>query len=118
MKHAAIAFVSAGLLSIFALHAPDAMAADSANDCVRMREAQSGDGLTLAIDNNCDRGLSCSVSWTVQCETATGRITRRSKDGARFVVRASASQAATASASTCGDNWKIEDVSWDCSPLK
>ena len=107
-----------GLLSVLALRAPDVQAADSANDCVRMREGQSSEGLTLAIDNNCDRGLSCSLSWTVQCESATGKVTRRSKEGARFVVGASASQSTTASARSCGDSWRIDDVSWDCAPTK
>ena len=107
-----------GLLSVLALRAPDAGAADSANDCVRMREGQSAEGLTLAVDNNCDRSLSCSLSWTVQCESATGRVTRRSKEGARFVVAASQSQAATASARSCGDNWRIDEVSWQCAPLR
>ncbi|MBX3225434.1 MAG: hypothetical protein KF795_33320 [Labilithrix sp.] len=119
MKRAAPAtFAVLGLLSLLALRAPDARAAESANDCVHLREGQSGDGLSLAIDNNCDRGLSCSLSWIVQCESATGKVTRRSKDGARLVVEASGSRTATASAKSCGDNWRIEDVSWDCAPLK
>lgn len=113
-----ILIAALGLLSLLALQAPDVRAADSANDCVHMREGQSSDGLTLAIDNNCDRGLSCTLSWTVQCETATGKVTRRSKEGARFVIGPSASQSTTASARSCGDNWRIDDVSWACNPTK
>lgn len=119
VKRATPAIITAlGLLSVLALRAPDVSAADSANDCVRLREAQIADGLTLAIDNNCDRSLSCSLSWTVQCESATGRVTRRSKEGASFVVAASQSQSATASARSCGDNWRIDDVRWRCAALK
>jgi hypothetical protein len=119
VKRAAPAILTAlGLLSVVALRAPDAKAADSANDCVRMRETQEGAGLTLSVDNNCDRRLTCSVGWTVQCESATGKITRRSKEAARFVVGSSTTENAFASAKSCGDNWKIEEVSWDCSPLK
>jgi len=110
--------LSLGLLSIVALRAPDARAADSADDCVRMREVIEGPGLTLNVDNNCDRRLSCSVAWTVECESATGKVTKRSKDAAHFVVGSSASEKAFASAKTCGDNWKIDDVAWDCAPLK
>lgn len=118
-KRAITAFLlSLGLLSVAALHAPDAQAADSANDCVRMRETIEGAGLTLSVDNNCDRRLACSVTWTVQCESATGKATKRVKEGAQLVVGSSASKDAYASAKTCGDNWKIEEVSWDCSPLK
>ncbi len=111
-------FIAIGLLSICALRAPAASAADSANDCVRMREVPGTDGLTLAVDNNCDRALSCSLSWTLQCESATGRVTRRSKDRARFVVSASDSRSALASARSCGDNWRIDDVSWECAATK
>lgn len=119
MKRTVPTIVAAlGLLSVVALRAPAARAADSANECVRMREAQDGGGLTLNIDNNCDRRLSCSLTWTVQCESATGKVTRRSKEGAHLVVSASTSQGATASAKSCGDNWRIEDVGWDCAPLK
>ncbi|MBX3199712.1 MAG: hypothetical protein KF894_16370 [Labilithrix sp.] len=118
MKRATPIVAAFGLLSLLALRAPQARAAESANDCVLLREGQSADGLTLAIDNNCDRSLTCALSWTVQCESATGRVTRRAKDGARLVVDASASRSTTASAKACGDNWRIEDVSWDCAPSK
>jgi hypothetical protein len=83
-----------------------------------MREAQESGGLSLNIDNNCSRGLSCSLTWTVQCQSATGKITRSSKQGAQLTVSASASQSALASASSCGDNWKIDDVSWECAPTR
>lgn len=106
------------LLSVIGLSAPPAHAAESADECVRLRESQQSAGLALDVDNNCDRRLACSVSWTVQCQTESGKVTRSSKDGARFVVAASQSARAFASTSSCGDNWKIEDVSWDCSPLK
>ncbi len=120
MKRArpAILIAALGSLSLLTLQARDVRAADSTNDCVLMREGQSGDGLTLSIDNRCDRGLSCSLSWTVQCETASGKITRRSKEGARFVIGPSASRSTTASARSCGDSWRIDDVSWSCTPTK
>lgn len=83
-----------------------------------MREVQVADGLTLAVDNNCDRTLSCSLSWTIQCESATGRVTRRTNEGARFAVGPGNSQSANVSARSCGDNWRIEDVSWSCASTK
>jgi hypothetical protein len=83
-----------------------------------MQEQQVAEGLTLSIENNCKRSLACTLSWTVQCESATGRVLRRSKDGARFVIGAAATQSATASARSCGDSWRIEDVSWECASFK
>lgn len=116
----ALAIVLAGLpvLSAAVLTSPPARAAESADDCVRLRESQVEKGLSLDVDNNCDRSLSCSLSWTVSCQTESGKVTRSAKDGARFVVGASKTGRAFASTKTCGDNWKIEDISWDCAAAK
>jgi hypothetical protein len=116
----ALCILAAGLpvLSVALLAAPPAKAADSADECVRLRESQADKGLSLDVDNNCDRSLSCAVSWTVSCQTESGKITRSAKDSARFVVAASKTGRAFASTKTCGDNWKIEDISWDCAAVK
>lgn len=116
----ALAIVLAGLpvLSVAVLAAPPAHAAESADECVRLRESQAEKGLTLDVDNNCDRSLSCSVSWTVSCQTESGKVTRTAKDGTRFVIAASKTGRAVASTKACGDNWKIEDISWDCAAVK
>lgn len=119
LKRALLVLV-AGLpvLSVSLLSAPSAKAADSAEECVRLRESQVEKGLTLDVDNNCDRSLSCALSWTVSCQTESGKVTRSAKDGARFVVAASKTGRAVASTKACGDNWKIEDISWDCAAVK
>jgi hypothetical protein len=116
----ALCILAAGLpvLSVALLAAPPAKAADSADECVRLRESQADKGLSLDVDNNCDRSLSCAVSWTVSCQTESGKITRSAKDSAHFVVAASKTGRAFASTKTCGDNWKIEDISWDCAAVK
>lgn len=116
----ALSVLLAGLpvLSVAILSAPSAKAAESADDCVRLRESQADKGLTLDVDNNCDRSLSCSLSWTVSCQTEGGKVTRSAKDSARFVVAAAKTGRAVASTRTCGDNWKIEDISWDCAAVK
>ena len=106
------------VLSVALLAAPPAKAADSADECVRLRESQAEKGLTLDVDNNCDRSLSCSLSWTVSCHTESGKVTRSAKENARFVVAASKTGRAVASTKSCGDNWKIEDITWDCAAVK
>jgi len=110
--------VVSGLFSVIAMRSVPAAAADSADECVRMRESQEEKGLNLSVDNNCDRRLSCTVTWTVQCESATGKIQKKNTETARFVISASQSQAAFASAKSCGDSWRVSDVSWDCAPVK
>jgi hypothetical protein len=119
VKRALLVIVAAlPVLSVALLTAPPAKAADSAEECVRLRESQADKGLTLDVDNNCDRSLSCAVSWTVSCQTESGKITRSAKDSARFVVAAAKTGRAVASTKACGDNWKIEDISWDCAAVK
>ena len=110
--------VGLGLSTLVGLRAAPAAAADSADECVRLRESQEASGLSLSVDNNCDRRLSCTVTWTVQCESATGKIQKKNTETARFVISASQSQSAFASAKSCGDSWRVQDVSWDCAPLK
>jgi hypothetical protein len=106
------------ILSIAVLAAPPARAAASADECVRLRESQESKGLALDVDNNCDRSLSCAVSWTVSCQTDSGKVTRSAKDGARLLVAASHTGRAFASTTSCGENWKVEDISWDCAAVK
>jgi hypothetical protein len=106
------------VLALLLLAAPAARAAESAGECVQLKESMEPGGLALRVDNDCDRGLACVLSWTVQCQTESGKVTRSSKDGARVVVQATRSAHAVASAKSCGDSWKIDDVRWDCSPLR
>lgn len=119
MKRALAAAVAAlPVLSVLALAAPPARAADSADECVRLRQSPREGGLSLDVDNHCDRRLACSVAWTVACQTERGRTTRTSKERARFVVAASESAHAFASTKTCGDNWSVDDVTWECAPVR
>jgi hypothetical protein len=50
------------------------------------------------------------------CENASGKITSKAKQEARFVLSAADTHHTTGSAASCKDGWKIEDVSWDCTP--
>ena len=117
-KRAAGILLALPLLSIFSLTAPRASASDSAEQCVRLRESAQAGGLALDVDNACDRSLACVLSWTVQCQTESGKVTRSAKDSTRLVVAKEESRRALALAKSCGDSWKIDDVRWDCSPVR
>lgn len=109
--------VAAVSLTIAALAiASAASAAEPVSDCVVLREAQTGDGMSFDVDNRCPRRLACKITWTVSCQNPAGKTTRSTQDVARFVVDASASHRAAASAKSCGDSWKIDDVQWSCDP--
>ena len=96
--------------------APRAEAADSAEDCVRLASNPVAKGISLEVDNHCDRALSCRLSWVVTCESATGRITRTKPGAAQLSLASSASGSALASSAECGDGWHVDDIRWSCSP--
>lgn len=84
-----------------------------------MRESPDTAGIALDVDNNCDRRLSCAVSWTVECHNDQGKVTKSAKESASFLVQASATGHALASTKACtSGNWKVDDVSWECAPVK
>lgn len=95
-----------------------ARAADSADECVRFRTSEESTGLALALDNNCDKRLSCVLSWTVACES-NGKVTRRWKDQTQLIVAGGTTANRMATTTTCtGDGWRVDDVNWSCSPVK
>lgn len=108
-----------GAFAFLAAAAPSpARAADSAEECVRLLSTPVTKGVSLDVDNHCDRALSCHLSWTVMCENASGKTTRSRAGSAQLVVASSASGSAVASTSDCGDNWRVDDVRWACAPVK
>jgi hypothetical protein len=103
----------AAVTTVVAFAAP-VRAADSADACVSIQSAALSSGLAMDVKNECDKRLSCALTWTLTCENASGKTTSKSKQGARFDIAAADVHHTTGSASTCKDGWKIEDVSWDC----
>lgn len=106
-----------GLVALTTSEAPASASTPSASDCVSIRSAELTTGLSFDIQNGCDKRLSCALAWTLTCESASGKVTSKAKQEARFTIGASDSHQTTGSSATCKDGWKIDDVSWDCSPL-
>ncbi|MBX3187977.1 MAG: hypothetical protein KF819_13220 [Labilithrix sp.] len=117
MRAPASLFVVALATSLVTIIAP-AQAADSADRCVRIHTTERGPGLAFDVKNDCDRRLTCALTWTLSCENASGKTTSRARQESRFVVAPEASHETFGSAATCKDGWKIDDVSWDCAPAK
>jgi len=103
------------LTAVVSVTAP-ARASDSANACVAIKSAEMSSGLAFDVENGCEKKLSCALTWTLTCENASGKTTSKAKQEARFVLSASDTHHTTGSAASCKDSWKIEDVSWDCTP--
>ena len=93
-------------------------AAESVDDCVAISRTELSTGLTFEVKNNCDRKLSCSMGWRLSCENASGKTTSSSRESATFGMSASSEHKVNGSAASCKDGWKIDDVTWTCSPQK
>jgi hypothetical protein len=88
----------------------------SANSCVSVLRTQTAGGLDMKVSNACDRNLSCELRWTVACEDAAGKVTRRSSSSSRFAIPASGANDVTASTAACNQGWSVDDVVWTCAP--
>jgi len=103
----------AGALALVAIAGP-ANAGSSASDCLSINSAELSTGLSFDVKNGCEKRLSCALTWTLTCENASGKITSKAKQEAKFVVGASDTHQLTGSSATCKDSWKIDDVAWEC----
>ena len=91
-----------------------ASADTSANDCVGFEKRDAEKGIEYSIKNECEKKLSCSVSWKVVCEDAHGKVTQSKSANERFRVAESDEHTFVASASECKVDWRIDGVSWSC----
>ncbi len=112
-----IAVAIASCLFAVALAAPS-LASENADECVVVYQNDQDKGIDFELKNNCDKRLSCAIKYTVSCENASGRTTSSTKKDAKFGVEAATTHHEKASAASCNDGWKVEDVSWDCAPPK
>ncbi len=86
----------------------------NASDCIGFQKSELDKGLSYSIENVCERKLSCGVKWTLTCEDADGKTTAKTPGKAHVSLDASGSAAVTASADSCKQGWRIDEVSWSC----
>lgn len=115
-----IALSSLAILGLLATSATprSASAATSADECVAIYKTPEPTGIDFELQNNCDKRLSCSLGWTLKCESDAGKVTRSARLGKSFVVTAATSHHEAASSASCNGNWRIDDVTWSCSPAE
>lgn len=95
-----------------------ARAAENAEQCVAFSESATERSVDYDADNRCDRKLSCTVSFTLQCEAEAGHITRREKKSEHFAIAAHAKRKGSLSAEACKSGWRIDDIGWSCDPAR
>jgi hypothetical protein len=113
-------FVSAvgALVLGLSLATSQLQAAESASDCVTILRSQLSSGVSYAVNNSCGENLGCSMSWTVQCENAAGKVSSRTRGGTKFSLSANDGHEVIASADQCTSGWDITDVAWSCNKTK
>lgn len=116
-RHLFVAVAAAAVVAV-SLSAAPADAAQSAEDCVSVMSDAREAGMAMDVKNGCSRGLTCALTWTVECEDA-GKVTARKPGASRFVVGADKTHTVVGKAA-CGtsEGWRFVDVGWTCAPLK
>ncbi len=123
---AGIFALSVGLLSFgestdsagLTLGVGTAGADETANDCVGFHKTDGDKSLVFEASSSCDQKLKCSLSWVLTCSTDKGQVTKRAPQSRHFTIAANASTEETASADTCKQSWRIDDVRWSCQESK
>ena len=90
----------------------------SADDCVGFRKSDLDKGLMFEAASSCDKKLACSLSWVLTCSSDEGKVTSRAPASRKFVLGAQETTSETASADTCKQSWRIDDVRWSCQESK
>ncbi|MEZ4223431.1 MAG: hypothetical protein R3B13_20965 [Polyangiaceae bacterium] len=100
------------------LSVSQAAADPSASDCIGFQKSDLEKGLLFEASSSCDKKLTCSLSWVLTCESDKGQVTSRKPGSSRFTIDANGSGSETASAETCKQSWRIDDVRWSCQEVK
>jgi hypothetical protein len=103
-----------GLLATASIGTAAAEETPNASDCIGFEKNENDHNIQYSIENVCERKLSCRVSWKLTCEDKDGKATAKSTHKANVSLDASGSTSVTASAESCKQGWRIDDVSWSC----
>lgn len=90
------------------------------NDCFAITQAERDTGVELAMSNACDRGISCHMTWKLQCESPSGKVTAQSQGRVGVLLASGEHHKAFASAAACRDHagWTLADVQFACTPVR
>jgi hypothetical protein len=105
-----------GLLATASIGTAAAEETPNANDCIGFEKNENDHNIQYSIENVCERKLSCTVRWKLTCENKDGKATSRSAGKANISLAGETTGEVTASAETCKQGWRIDDVSWSCQP--
>jgi hypothetical protein len=84
------------------------------SDCMSFRNDTKDKSIVVQAKNECNRKLSCSLSYSVRCEDNHGKRTSSSAESTHFALASDASTELVLSAERCKQAWTIDDVAWRC----
>ncbi len=90
------------------------------DDCLGILQTVQDGGLSMDLNNSCDRSLTCTLSWTLKCEDAKGNVTVSSRQSTRVTIARADSKTVLGSADACktAAGWSIDSVAWSCGAVK
>jgi hypothetical protein len=86
----------------------------NASECMSFRNETKAKSILVVAKNQCDRKLSCSLSYAVRCEDNHGKRTSSNAESTRFALGAEGSTELVLSAKRCQQAWTIDAVTWRC----
>ncbi len=115
-----LAAVALTVASFSFLSPRPAEGAESVNDCFGIVRAEKDNGLDFELSNGCDRSISCQMRWTLQCESATGKVVVQSEGRSGVMLGAGEKSKVFGSADTCKTHaaWTIDNVTFACTPVR
>jgi len=106
-----------GVLSFNGMQARDARAAETQpniSECMSFRNEVKEKTILVRAKNECNRKLTCSLSYAVRCEDNHGKRTSSSRESAHFALDSAGSTELVLSAERCQQAWTIDAVTWRC----
>lgn len=106
-----------GAFGFDGLHTRDARADEARpnpSECMSFQNQTMEKSIVVRAKNECNRKLSCSLSYAVRCEDNHGKRTSSSAEHARFALGADDSTELVLSAERCQQGWTIDAVTWRC----
>ncbi len=102
--------LSSGGRPVFAADAD----ADTLNACVGFRNEQGEKLLIVHAKNDCQRRLTCSLSYSVRCEDNDRHVTSRAQKQTPFELPSKGAAELTLLATNCSQGWAIDNLAWTC----
>jgi hypothetical protein len=88
--------------------------AETANACVGFQNEEGEKVLIVHASNDCERRLTCSLTYELSCEDNEQNVTSRVQRQTPFNLASKGKTDLTLGAAACKQGWRISDLAWTC----